>query len=412
MRFPSLRILPFLLVACGGALAAPLGAQEPDQPGPHLAGWRDIQFVDAHYGRGTIQARVHYPATSAGQGAPADPASGPYPLVAFMHGFFGQPSDYDNLNNHLASWGFVVVSIGTQLGITGSMPPEALDTQALLQRAEDMSNDPATWLVGMVRNGDWAASGHSMGGGACFYLVGYEPRVRTIVPLEPYRGASIGGFAGSVGFNRTFTGSVHLIAGEVDTTVPWDSHVLEYWNNGLATGRNLFTRVTGMGHLGPVDFPPNNEPLAGAEQHRLHRRMLTATLRAEMLGLEDLYVEAFGEGAAGEPIEQIVDCARPALWALPSETTTTNLVTGLLGNPRDTRAFAWSLSTASIQTQYGTLGLDLSQGAVFGRGTAGGRGKAEVLLPVRAAWSGRTVYVQGLSTPGGALTRVAAIAIP
>src|SRR5262245_1565924 len=95
------------LILCTG----PLSAGGFEDPGPHPAGWQSVSFVSGS----TIKGRVYYPALSDGEGAPADPGSG-YPLVGLIHGQSFAPSDYDLLSLHLASYGFVVVSIGPLAG--------------------------------------------------------------------------------------------------------------------------------------------------------------------------------------------------------------------------------------------------------------------------------------------------------
>ncbi len=404
----SLRVaLPCLLLLLAGNVAA----QAIEDPGPHAVGWRDVSFVDANFGRGTVTGRIYYPATSAGQNRPADPANGPYPLSGFMHGFFGNPSFYDNICTHLASWGFVVASIGTETGATATMQNEAADTQALMHWVDGESGDSGSWLTGMIGPDDWSASGHSMGGGACMYLIGLESKVRVIVPMEPYRGSALGGYFGSRPNVQSFTGVMHCIAGSVDGTVPPRTMVYQYYRDGFVARRNFFDEVTGMGHGGPTDFPPNNEPLSGAEQHRLHRRLLTGTLRAELLGEEDLYRDLFGVGAASEPLVLESDCDEPPLWALQTGTLPRQVGIGLAGNRTDVAAFGVSLLPASINTPFGILGLDPSVGFIFYQAPLPSTGAVEVAAPIPSVLVGQTLYFQGISMPGGSFTRAPAIVI-
>jgi hypothetical protein len=230
-----------------------------------------------------------------------------------------------------------------------------------------------------------------------------------IVPLQPYRGTSLGGFAGSRPYVQAFTGTMHCIAGSVDTTVPPRSMVYPYFLDALLAPRNIYHEVVGMGHTGPTDFPPNDEPLSGAEQHRLHRRLLTGTLRAELLGDEDLYRDLFGDGAASEPLILESDCVEPPIWAV--QTDPRRIGVGLAGTPIDNVAFGVSLATASIDTPYGTLGIDPSAGFVFHIGALPSPGAIEVGLTFPGVLFGQTLYFQGLSWPSGMLTRVPSILI-
>ncbi len=403
--------LPLLLLV----LVPDAVAQEPDEPGPFPVGWRDERFFDTQFGRGNVLGRIYYPALAAGPDAAPDPSAGPYPLVAFQHGWFGRPENYDDLSTHLASWGFLVASIGTETGLFATMQKEAADTQALLHWVEDRAADPSHWLAGMTGDGDWAVSGHSMGGGACMVLIGLEPRIRTLVPLEPYRGPSLGGASEGILNLQAFTGRALFVAGSLDDSVPWDTMVRAWYLDAGQAERNHFFVLVGGDHSGPVDDPDDTPFMTGEEQHRLHRRITGAFLRAEMLGEEDLYGELFGEGMAGSSVEAQAANRLPALWNQESRLVPGSLAVGLAGASGDReQILAWSLTPDARPTPYGILGLDLAGGAVFHQAPAGNSGAVERLLPVQAGWSGQTLYLQGFAAGPGrtALTRTASLLVP
>lgn len=108
------------------------GAQSPDKPafaarGPYVVGVREFVIEDAER---PLSVTVWYPALNpssapettvylpdlfpiAGQAiadAPPDVGGGPYPLVIFSHGFGGFRYQSTYLTEHLASYGFVVMS--------------------------------------------------------------------------------------------------------------------------------------------------------------------------------------------------------------------------------------------------------------------------------------------------------------
>ena len=58
---------------------------DPDVDGGHLVGWRDVQLQGASGDRPAM--RIYYPATAARPNAPVDAARGPYPVLAYGHGF-------------------------------------------------------------------------------------------------------------------------------------------------------------------------------------------------------------------------------------------------------------------------------------------------------------------------------------
>ena len=162
-------------------------AQFSAEEGPIPPSWRDVEFVDTAFERGEVLGRIYYPAVEEEAGADAELSNGPYPLVAFMHGWLAAPDNYDRLLLHLASWGFVVASIGTEVAVDGTMRAESQDTQALLHWVAHQSKQENSWLSGMVAPGPWGASGHSMGGleatnraGAEMTVVGEDPKLPQI----------------------------------------------------------------------------------------------------------------------------------------------------------------------------------------------------------------------------------------
>ncbi len=159
-----------------------------------------------------VPGRRYYPA--AADGGP-DLDNGPYPLVAFMHGWLGNVDIYDDACAAVASEGFVVASIDTQTGLFLDIPSFTRETLELLTLGEQTASEPGGGWEGLVDGGDLVALGHSMGGGTPGSLVSLGPRVRTVVGFHPYEGVSAGYAA-----MAEFDGSVWYIAGDEDTTAP------------------------------------------------------------------------------------------------------------------------------------------------------------------------------------------------
>jgi len=399
----KLRLLPVLLL-----LASSLPGQAPEDPGPHAVGWRQVVFTDPFFGQGTVRGRVYYPALQAGEDVPADPAAGPYPLIGFQHGWLGRPENYDLLCTHLASWGFVVASTGTETGLFPDTDSFARDTRAFLHWVDAESRNPASWLAGMAWDGPWGASGHSMGGGTLGLLIGLEPRVRVVVGLQSaWAGAS--GAANMAGF----TGRAWQVAGSADRVVrPGTVH--RWYEEALVTIRRGYFEVQGMGHTGCTDSPPGNEPLPGSEQHRLHRRLVAGLFRAGLLGEEDVLVDLLGSGMAGQPVTLESSCLAPPLWVAADSSWPPALRVGMGAAPGRQAWLARSLVPASLPTPFGLLGLDPASLSVFHQAVCGPAGVTEARLPLAAAWSGRTLHLQGLQVAGaaGRLTRAAAVPLP
>ncbi len=395
MRYTS--CLLFLLLVFAG----PSAAQPIEADGPFLVGRTDVVFDDDVFGQGTIRGRIYYPATAAGVETQPDASGGPFPLVAFQHGYLGRPRNYDDLCEHIASWGFVVASTGTETGLFPNQPQYARDTRSLLYYVEDQSDAPGSFN-GMVDDGPWAASGHSMGGGVLALLIGIEPRVQTIIGLQS-------AFVNDARIDNlnAFTGRHFQIAGSVDGIVP-PSQVVRYFNEADAASRNVYFEVIGMGHSGPTDNVPNNEPLPAADQKRLHKRLVTGILRAEIKGEENLYAELLGEGIADEPVEFDATCTDPPLWVRPS-TDPSTVVVGTAGAPGAETVLAWSDRRGMRPTPVGEIGIALSPQRILFRGPAAADGTAEALLPLADIGTADSVFVQGLALGStGSVTRVEA----
>jgi len=295
------------------------------------------------------------------------------------------------------------------------MQNEALDTRSLLHWVDDQSATPGTWLDGMAAPGDWAASGHSMGGGSLMYLIAAEPRMRVIVPLEPYRGPLLGRSAGGDANLGNFDGRAFFVAGEVDGIVPPFTGVHVYFEEAAQVQRDLFYLVLGGGHSGSTDSPPTNEPLSASEQQRVHRLVVGGILRVERLGQEDLFYDLLGEGILADPLTFESASEDPPFWARETAAQPGTLAEGLAGSPGDRALLAWSLVPASKPTSFGILGLKKSALVkVFDGFLPVPGGAVEVQVPGKASWRGRTLYLQGLVRNGatGRLTRVVAIPVP
>ncbi len=392
-----------------GLLLAPL-PQGPADSGPHLVGIRDLNALDTRFGQGSIDCRIYYPATVAGFDAPADPASGPYETVNMMHGFLGSAAGLDDLSSHIASWGFVVISTDTNRGFFPNTADYARDSRALLWWVEDQAQDPLSFLSGMVDpGGDWASVGHSMGGGTLGELIGIEPRVRAIIGMQ----AANNGI-GEANIDL-YDGASYWIAGSVDNIVRPNT-VRDWYVQASDRGlRDTYFLVEGMGHSGPLDNPPNNEPLPGAEQAREHRRLVGGLIRMEIRGEFELAEELFSESIPGDPTSR--ECANfePVMWARPDTPGTTLITLGGAGRQFGGMAFAWSPAPAQQATRFGLLGIDPAQAFQVAQGPGGPSGVVEPPAVAAAGSSGTTLYVTAIALGAGRSARLGntvAVAVP
>lgn len=340
----------------------------PEDPGPFAVAHRPFSTVTAS--RGRLEGVVFGPT-----------GGGSYPLVALLHGWTGEPADYEELAEHVASWGYAVMLPGTNTGLLPDVDDYAADTAAMMEGVATLSATPGSAIEGLVDPAaPWSAVGHSMGGGTLAPLTDLEPRIDVIVGLE-----AAGSTAAHEQMFRAFPGAVLMVAGSADQVVP--ARVVHDWFElALAARRDVYVEIAGSGHLGPndLDVPFLPDPMPRDEQQRLHRRLVVAFLEAEVRGDEDLYAEILDPA---EPLSVESDCADPVLVVSGTDAA-------LLGRGNATARVGTSPGTGSTPTPYGLVELDPATTTV-------------APLPLGADGVGAMVvprgYVQALAS--GTLTR-------
>jgi dienelactone hydrolase len=405
------RLRPLSAVAAAlAALAALPAAQNYDLPGPLAVGWR-VEVLPFEAATTTVTNRIYYPATAGVQDAPTDVSSGPYPIVGLIHGAGIGPAFYDVLSSHLASYGYVVASVGPMDSIDESFGNLSRETKELIDWLLLQGADPLSPYVGLVLPDGFGVIGSSKGGGASELFVGIEPRVRAAALLEPRFLTSAGALANLAAWD----GSWLFAAGELDTTCP-PGEVRTLRNNATGAKRRTYVEVLGAGHTGALDPDVSglpNDPLPHLEQLRLHSRFVAAFFEAELRGREDAYHQIVGGGAALEPVVHQSTSAHAPLWAIETGPAPGMLALGLGGAPNGIAVFALAGASAAIPTRFGLLGLDPASLQIVARATLGSTGTHEALLAVPSGYSGVTMHVQGLLLgAGGVLTRSDAVVLP
>lgn len=173
------------------------------------------------------------------------PASrkGPFPIVAFSHGFGGERLYYSNLLAGIASWGYVVVSADyLERGLAAQSIPGApkatsafdmstLEESLKVVKTEDMNSNSV--LYGVADTHREAAVGHSAGGGTAFDALSL-PGVATAIGWAPVPPKTSGS-----------TKPVMLIGAEGDQAVV-PSRVRQTYNS--FKGPKSLIEIGGEGH--------------------------------------------------------------------------------------------------------------------------------------------------------------------
>lgn len=105
----AIALLTMLLANALPAAPPPPGVDDLAEPGPYTyAGWEQVTVTRPD--SSTFTARLYYPASSSGSGAPYDGSGAPYPVVSFGHGFLTSHTYYQSTLAHLATWGYFVIA--------------------------------------------------------------------------------------------------------------------------------------------------------------------------------------------------------------------------------------------------------------------------------------------------------------
>lgn len=121
-----------------------LDVETLSQPGPYAVGEAELTLVDTSRSTQaigtypgapdrTLPTRIWYPATSAGKGA-VPSSDGPFPIIAWAHGFSSANFEGQFVGAHLASHGYVVVAPTFPLSNGGAPAGPSI---------ADMTNQPA-----------------------------------------------------------------------------------------------------------------------------------------------------------------------------------------------------------------------------------------------------------------------------
>jgi dienelactone hydrolase len=337
-------------------------------------------MVDQNFGQGNVSARVYYPTSLLSEG--------PFPLVNFMHGWFGRPSNYDVLCLHIASHGYVVASTAGTSGLFPDTVSYARDSRAILHEVTDASADPQSWLYGLVEAaGDWSSIGHSMGGATLGHMVAIEPRVSLVIGLQ-----SAGVPSTRTAAMAAYPGAALWIAGSEDSTVS-ASGVYSDFSKFTSSARNAYMLVDGMGHSGPTDSGSNSDTMTRTMQMDVHKRAVLVALNAEMKDHDADYEWLVGDGVAyAAPWSYEPVFRKPVLWG-GEQPTALGIEMGVIG------------PTATQTLVYGSLArvgdnIDAALSTVILNAVISTEGTMSWSQWLPPQYSGMTVYAQAVALGG------------
>ncbi|MCL4868905.1 MAG: dienelactone hydrolase family protein [Anaerolineae bacterium] len=286
--------LPFGLLAAAASLFAFLPAPtDLADPGPYLAGWRNVT-VEIVPGRSYL-ATIYYPAQApGGQNAPLDASGGPYPAISFGHGFLQAVSSYASTLQHLATWGFIVIAPQSEGGLFPNHSNFANDLRDCLTYLTQENNNPASFLYQAVNPDQFGVSGHSMGGGASLLAASRDSRIKAVSNL-----AAAETNPSAIAATSLISRPVQIIAGSQDSIVPPATSQQPMY--AAANPAKQAPLIIGGWHCGFQDssFPIGCDTgdLPRAEQLAITRRLLTGWFRLYLQGETALWPQVWGPPA-------------------------------------------------------------------------------------------------------------------
>ena len=108
---------------------------------------------------------------------------GPFPVVAFTHGFQLAPADYVSYGEHLASWGYLALLPQFPGGLFGG--PTHVDLGNYLSALLDWVEGDEVVLGGKADATRIGLAGHSMGGKISLLLASEDDRPMAVFGVDP-----------------------------------------------------------------------------------------------------------------------------------------------------------------------------------------------------------------------------------
>ncbi len=159
--------------------------------------------------------------------------------IAVVPGFVSPESSISWWGPHLASHGFVVITIETNTLL--DFPPARADQlTSALDYLVAQSKTAGSPINGMVDRTRTAVVGWSMGGGASLRLATGE-RVSAAIPLAPWNASNSNQFA-------SIDAPTLIIACESDSVAPVSSHADPFYNLIPASTDKAYVELAGAGH--------------------------------------------------------------------------------------------------------------------------------------------------------------------
>lgn len=291
----------FVIVCLIGLLSVPISAEPPSFitntgqiiPLPDYSGLGEYdagrENVTVNPSTG-VTARLYYPATSNGLGASFDPSGGPYPVIAFGHGFQQEVYRYEGMLEHMTSYGYFVIAVNSHTGLFPNHNAFANDMNDALDYVVEQNFAGGSPYNGHVAIDAQGLMGHSMGGGANILAAADNPNVGAIFTM-----AAAETSPSAINDMPDIDAPIVLLAGTDDGIVPVGQHGQLMYNNGVAPV--LLPVIDGAFHCGFQNAPyplfcdtgSITRPEQLAETFNWGVSFFDAYLKADLAGWQRIY---------------------------------------------------------------------------------------------------------------------------
>jgi pimeloyl-ACP methyl ester carboxylesterase len=344
----------------------------------YAIGIRDIALPNTTgQGSGSLTARVHYPAASAGSNVPVLAQQGGWPVVVFLHGFLALGNNYAPVGNALAAAGYIAVMSNTmQFDNQG----QEYDGRALYSALVTANGAAGGAFTGALDMGRAALIGHSMGGGNVGNVLANNPGYRCGVGLAPVAPRGNNG--------ALVTAPMAIVAGLGDSIAPYSTYALPYYQGltGYSGLKALYVFNNDGTHLNIPGYT-----IITATDTAVFQRSMSVTLgfldrwlRNRADGLENVVGPAARSDTRLNALSQ--EIAAPQVWPAANLAIgqTTRISVASEAGPCGVLA-AGSFAAAPAATPFGNLLLDGATAFVAISSVAGTDKRADSNLAVPAS---------------------------
>jgi predicted dienelactone hydrolase len=208
-------------------------------------GHTSLSFVDASRNNRSIPTEIYYPANQAGDNVAI--GDGPFPLIAFGHGFVMGYDAYENIWTPLVENGYIVAMVNTETSFTPSHENFGKDLAFVIDQML-LENNISSSIFSDAVSANTAVMGHSMGGGASFLAISNSSNIDAIVTLAPAETTP-----SAIGAAANITLPSLVLAGGNDCVTPIADHQ-QPMQDALSSNCKTMATINGASHCQFANF--------------------------------------------------------------------------------------------------------------------------------------------------------------